>query len=348
MSAATYSIHREGAASAGVLAPLWADVLRAGDRSESKASWFYRDAPAGAGDVFVLRSGAGRVVGSAGAGRRTVVAGGARLAAALLADFAIERDHRGGLAAISLQRAVRASLAGDVDVVYGFPLPPLVGLFKRLGYVVLGHVERWVRVLRVSPYVDRAGSVALTAIARAALDPALAAVDGAVGLGLRGRRRLAWLAGVDARFDALAARAAELFGVLGDRSARALAWRFFTRGARPDLAALVAPSGELEGYAVVAREGSMARVLDVLASTPAGFARVLGALLPALRGRGFDSVSVALLAPLAVRDALAGLGFERRGASRPVILDVGDRARRLREALTSREAWLLTELDEDE
>src|SRR5262249_27396916 len=89
------------------LVRLWTENLPVRGDPHAKLHWFYGDAPGGRGTAFLLRASDDAFVGCAGLSGRTLYYRGHPIRAALLADFAIDKRHRSGLAALTLQRAVK-------------------------------------------------------------------------------------------------------------------------------------------------------------------------------------------------------------------------------------------------
>jgi hypothetical protein len=352
--AATYAVARaDVGADEAALAALFATNLRTRGDPRDRLRWFYRDAPAGRGAAFLLShavgAGAPAIIGCAGAGMRAFWAGGARLRAGLLGDFAVDRDHRTAMPALIVQRQVRAFVRGELDFGYGFPNEAAAAVFKRLGYAVLGQLERWVRVLRVEPYARRLTPYAIAASAARAADRMIGVADLALSVPARIGYELAWTAGVDERFDRLWERARAGYAVVGDRGAATLRWRFFGRpGARYEIAALVDRSSrDLVAYAVLQEEGEVARICDVFAPSARELHRLLARLIAALHARGFAAASLRFLGPPRARRVLERLGFRVRGRQ-AVIVEPGERSAVPAASLLRPEGWLLTDFDEDD
>lgn len=352
------------------LARLWTDNLPIEGGFERKFAFLYREAPERADGVFLLaaeQDGARRWVGTAGVNLRRVWARGRELRAGLLADLAVDREHRSVMPALALVRAVRTWALDELDLAYGFPNKHAEGVFTRVGYKPLGRMGRWARVLRHAGYVARVRELELPGmpprmkklVVRAAGVPMLAnlasrAVDTAkmmkvTGAALQASRqlKLTWHDRADDRIDALWQTARGDYDAIGVRSARLLRWRF---PVGPNVQIALGSSrkdGAPRAYAVIERDGVAAHVRDLF-----GHREDLGALLdlliPALYGRGAASVSMRYLGPRWLIDLLEGRGFVRRVSDRLVAVGVKDGLDpEVRDAVTSADRWYVTDVDED-
>lgn len=341
---ASYQIlETDAARHADDLVALWARNLPVAGDPRARLRWLYEDAPAGRGRTLLLTDGAA-AVGCAGIGERRFLAahGGAPLRAAVMADLAVDREHRTLAPALKLVRAARERALAEHDFAYGFPNQAAVGLFKRAGYKPVGEMARWARLLRHGAWLTRrTGSALVGRVGGAVLDSATLALS--VAAARRGGAELRWLhraAEIDARFDELARTAAARWPLLGERSAAFLRWRFMELpGPRAQIATL--SRGEaLVAYAVVDHEGTVANVRDFLAADDAALGRLLERLCVDLYRGGSTSVSLRFLGGLAVTSVLVGHRFVVRQNERTVVADG-------RGLPASAEGWYITDADED-
>ena len=338
---------------------LWgANLVTAGD-VDRKFDWAYREAPEPTPTVFMLAAdgdGERRWVGTAGVAIRRVRAGGRELRAGLLADLAVDRDHRSLLPALSLVRAVKEWVGGEMDLAYGFPNNLAEGVFKRVGYKPLGMMGRWVRVLRHAGYasrvkeaelprvprpvkrvVDRAADVgAIAAVAGGAVDLVQLARIAPSAVQAARRIKLAWAEAADERIDRVWEAAREEHEVVGVRSARFLSWRF---PAAPERAIAIAGArgdGAPLAYAVIDHVDRVAYVRDLFGTREA-VTWLLDLLVPALYPRGATAVSMRYLGAPWLVEALEARGWVQRQAARQVIST----------GMFAAEQWYLTDADED-
>lgn len=348
---------------------LWADNLPVVGPVERKFDWIYRDAPDRPGAVFLLAAeeeGARRWVGTAGVGIRRIWVRGVERRAGLLADLAVDRDHRSVMPALQLVRAARGFALGEMDLAYGFPNQHAEGVFKRVGYRPLGTIGRWARVLRHASYaarvkerelpvppalkrfVDRAAEVpALAALAGGAVDAVKLAQGAPAAVAAARRLKLSWLDAADDRIDAVWEDARVDHEVVAVRSSKVLRWRFPPGPAISIALATARGDGTPVAYAVIEQIEGVAYLRDLF-----GRREVIGALLdllvPALYPRGASSISVRYLgAPWLVAE-LESRGWVARDSARLVTIGVRDGLpAEEQEALTTAASWHITDFDED-
>jgi len=337
---------REGRAA---LLRLWSHNLPVRGDAAAKLAWQYLDGPSGRAQAFLLHDEAGEV-GCAGITVRELWYRERPLRVALLADFAIDRAHRTAMPALILQRTVKRHVDGAYDASYGFPNANAVAIHRRIGYHELGTMSRYVRVLRHGGYLARRYDRPVTArAAGVAIDAAKLAVRTARTLRPSRTAALRWLPDVDARFDRLWQATRGSVGIACRRDAAFLRWRFLRK---PDehvaIAALVdRKTDELRAYAVVGGEpGGMAVLLDVFGALGA-IGDLLTFLMPALYWRGYRSVGFRFLGDPRVTALLVAHHFSLRDQNRVVIIHEGQACPIDPAVLRDRNAWYLTDLDED-
>lgn len=328
-------IHDSGA----VLQRLWADNLDVRGSLDTKLRWFYCDGPHGRGRALVLRA-HDAAVGCAGFGVRTLVQRGAPLRAALFADLAIDRRHRSGLPALTLLRSIRDEVTRDFDLGYGFPNGKAIAVYRRAGFVELGRMFRYVRVLHCGHYLAAAGPQLRVA---AAADHALAAIERLHALRAR-RFELDWPVRFDARFDRLwqAVRTADRIAC--ERSAAFLGWRFAHEPHRI-AAVLHRDTGALAAYGVLRpADHGLIDLVDLFGASARDIDMALALIVPAARQLGSAAIGFRFLGDPRVIRVLRAHGFVRRGEPRSIVVAPGrDRALAAQPAA----AWYLTDLDED-
>jgi hypothetical protein len=322
--------------------------------------WLYRDNPAGKGRLALLHAGAGAecpVVGTAGYGLRALQVAGHLVVAAVLADLAVDRAHRTAMPALMLTRDARSQVLARHEVVYAFPNAHAGPLMRKLGYRLLGETRRFVLVIRHGRHVGgrMADMLGATWGARAAplvskaFDVARSALTSARAAAATLNYQLAFVAEPDERFDRLWDTARREYPVVGVRNAAFVRWRFVARPEGPlELATLVSrATGELSGYAVIAREGGIAHVRDLFARHES-IEPLLRLLCGKLARQGMESVSVRLCGAPWLVAGLTALGFRERDDRRSIIVDAGSSLDAAASDLVRQAAaWHLTDADED-
>lgn len=327
--------------------------------------WWYFDRATQATSVFLLRKsekpqarapaaiGDDAVVGCAGVGSRTLYRNGRPVEAAVLVHFAVNREHRTLLPAMSLQRAVHAYVHATFELTYGFPNTQSVRIVERIGYLNIGQLARYARVLRHASYVERImGRVPFVPqFAGAVLDLAALWIDRARARSTRGHATLEWLASFDERFNDLWMEARSAHAIIGVRDGDFLRWRFLERPGTPgEIAALIeCRTGRLRAYAVVSCKDEVANIKDVLGRSDADVAALIRMLSSALRRRGLVAASIKFFGSRRFVDIIEAGGFRRRNESDcyAVVVDSGESLSREGPSALDPENWYLTEADED-
>jgi hypothetical protein len=336
------------------LVRVWQNNLPVDEGAEAKFAWIYQQAVDPPPGVFVLavsdRAGVeDRIVGTAGLGVRSFVLDDRQLRAGLLADLAVDREHRTALPALRLVRGARTAVLRDFDLAYGFPNRSAQAVFLRCGYRKLGTLTRWARVLGHAPYVHKVVPVApFSRLAGAALDVGNLVQLAARSLPARRRSKLEWLHGFDSRFDRLWQDARGSYTLIGQRDAAFLRWRFDQPGHRFQIASLVdrRDSTRLLAYTVVERVGGACHLRDLFGH-PAELGPLLDLLLPSLARRRATSASIGFLGSDAIGELLASRGFRERESERVIVYDVSPAHAGLNEIASDVQSWHLTDADED-
>jgi hypothetical protein len=349
---------------------LWQRNLTLEQSAAEKFAWLYERAPHPPEAVFLLDASSPsqppRAIGTAGVGIREIAVNQHHLRAGLLADLAVDREHRTVAPALRLVREVKAWALDTLDLAYGFPNPHAQGVFKRVGYTALGGIPRYVRVLRHRSYLDRVGEAELARLpewmrpvaqdvlasdgwsqraAATAVDLAQLGRDLGFFVAARRQERFSVADEVPAGIDALWQRSRSEHTVVSVRSQRMLEWRY---PARPGRFWASARSGSrLDAYAIVDRVGEVAHIRDLFGGRVAMEALLRQLIFECYR-RGASSISMRYLGDRWMSDLLRLARFDERAAVRTIFVGVSPRLeRRLQTMLVDPAAWFITDFDED-
>lgn len=222
--------------------------------------------------------------------------------------------------------------------------------FRRAGWVDLGHVPRFARLLRPLRRGERplgsawSASGATAALSHAA-SPVLATVDAVAVPGLRAGTMLEKVSAFDERADAVWARAEPHYPALARRDLTTLSWRF---DRAPQANAYerhyLLRRGEPLGYAVTRRKGRSLVVVDYLCE-PHAITPLFAHCLALARQQG-AALLACLAMPPAVRRRLKRLGFLEKPGPR-FMMWANDPQGLPMSLLTSPEAWFVTDGDSD-
>jgi hypothetical protein len=164
------------------------EVLALADRNllvplqgrDARYAKYYEQNPAGDPSFFLARDEESQAfVGMAAAFPSRLRVFGELVPGAISGDFAVDDGHRGFGPSIALQRAVVSALTENgTRCAYGYPNEYAEPIIKRVGYVDLGRLTRFVKVLKsrvvVDTYVRSPGFARVAAgLSRVALDPLL-------------------------------------------------------------------------------------------------------------------------------------------------------------------------------
>lgn len=329
---------------------LWRENLPVTGDPEAKLRWTYVDSPNGPGEAFLLRAGDDVAVGCAGIQLRELVHRGRVVRAALLGDFAIDRKHRSGLPALTLQRGVKRHVEAGYDLSYGFPNDNALPIHRRTGYHELGRLARFVRVLRHASYLARRyGRPGVARAAGAILDPAIMAQTVARAIRFGPTVELRWLDDFDSRFDHLWDEANHGYPLTCRRSSAFLRWRFLRKpDERNSIAALIdRRSGALRAYAVV-HDGPNggADLADLFGANLEAVDALLALVIRALYRRGYTMVVFRYLGHARLHDVLTRHGFALRESERAVVVHAAASCP-IADSIYDFRAWYMTQLDED-
>jgi hypothetical protein len=345
----TYSLEQPSLEAAEAdLVRLWDHNLALHGDAARKYVWTCREAPAPPLAELLLRA-EGVAVGCIGVMPRSFSVGGQDVRAGLLGDLAVDAAHRSVLPALTLVRGARKVALEHGALSYGLPNPAAAPVLRRCGYREIGQLTRYACVLRHAAFVRRkvelpgvpeAAGVFLDAAGFARMLPYAARALGAF--------RLDWLDDTDRRFDRLWNAARTDYDVVGERSAAMISWRFLHHPSeRCQLAALVAREHphELFAYAVVDRDGGLARIRDLFGHA-GSLGPLLDLLLPALLVRGASSVSMRYFGHPRLVSLLLARRFVARESRWPVLVALsGDGT--LHNGTLEAARWHLTDEDED-
>jgi hypothetical protein len=293
---------------------IWRRNLHDVYRLAEKFDWHFRNNPCGSGQCWILEAD-GRPAGTTSLGLREIKLGNQVIAAGIACDLAVDEAHRFLLPALTLQKALLASMHDFVRVAYGLPNPRGAAVMKRAGYREVMPVHRYAKALRVSPYLLRNPRLAWSApILGSLADFAYAGF-----LRLRERSNRSYSAAVfadfDARFDELWMRVKSAHSCLTVRDSRFLRWRYRDCPLHQytTLGLLSADRSRLLGYVIYYAEDGCAVCADIFSgSDDRDVDCLLSAWVCHARQSGLTGMSAVCNLTDAVTRGLHRTGFTRR------------------------------------
>ena len=302
------------------------------DASSSRFGWLYES---GRAEAFLL--GEPRVIGSSGCLSRRFVIDGKIVEGGAAIDLNVDESQRSVGPALTLARAVtQAADQHGLACLYGLPIPSAAAVLKRCGYRPIGAISNWTKLLR--------SEFKLQEILRSGFAAKLVApfVDAALRWKSSGRRRLSADVVVesptrfDGRFDKLWQCASQRFGVIGERTAEFLTWRF---SQCPDLKYEIfalSRRDELLGYVVWYRAEDSVCIADLLADEDST-ELLLSEFTRLARRLSANAIRMSCFGPPEFYRRLQAAGFSRRQDSTAVLV---------RTSVATGE-WYLTMADHD-
>jgi hypothetical protein len=322
------------------------DVLRRNlpDAAPSeRLAWLYGTNPCGPALVWLAEvEGSGEPVATSAAHRRRFRIDGKNALALNLSDFAIDASYRTLGPALGLLRATLAAVAeGGFAFSYDVPSEAMLALYKRLGYVELGRMERRVRPLSLVPALERRIGAAARLLALP-FDAALRVRD-ALGPTPEGLAVAPLAGGFGPEFDALEEREAARFRVRGIRSAAYLDWRYARHTMWPHETLCARRGAVLEGFLVWRAAGHGAvSIAELVDGGDLGVARALVKALASLgRSRGATALSVEVLQGSPAAGRFHELGFVKRADGPGPVVYLPPASPLAPELLDARHWWFL-------
>jgi hypothetical protein len=276
--------------------------------------------------------------------------------AAIAGDFAVDDGHRGLGPSLPLQRAAVAAVADNgLSCAFGYPNEYSEPITKRVGYVDLGRLTRFVKVLRsravIDAYVRSRGLARLAAGAsRVAVDPLLSVASRERFQRRRHAFRVERPSAFDDRFSALWEAAWRQGTITSERNAELLNWKYETarEGGIYRILALVGPDEQVAAYAVHRVRNDIRHVVDIVfQESPEVLDALLAELIRDARREGAVAISVIHLgAPSLLTQRLKAFEFGRREESSHLHVYVPGESER-EKALVERSNWYFLNADAD-
>lgn len=325
---------------------LWRRNLPAA--SAARYIWLYETGPA---TSWLASTPEGVVVGATGLMRRTMQVGGRMLSAGQAIDLNVDRRHRTVGPAVKLQRALLDSLGQiGIPLVYGFPSKDAESVLRRVGYVQVGCVERWVKPLRSARSLEDRLKLALPRrTALLLIDFALKIMSAEAFYRRPRDLHFEITDSFDDSVDALWERASRQFQIIGERTSAYLNWRFCRcPDARYRVIRLSGAGGGLRAYAAYHVLDGVAYVGDLLFADEAGLEALLAEFLLHLRAQGAAAVVMVYFGSRILSRKLRRFGFWKRKTDWRLLVHVDRRELgALGGKVLDKQSWYLTRGDVD-
>ena len=317
-----------------------------------KYDWYYRDNPYGPALCWVARGGTDdSVVGSTAVFPRRVSVGDNSLIGGITGDFGVSKKHRVLGPAVMLQKAgIAAYNEKSIDFLYGYPNKGAELIQKRVGYKIIGHPVRLVRMLASRKYIDgKIKSGIMSSITSSVVD---------VGLKVFSRENLYRRDkdlqvddsdSFDNRFNDLWSKASNQYPVLGERTADFLNWRFSKCPFRDYKVFILSrkSSNQILGYIVYYISGGRLYITDFLTENDDS---VISIILPEFlrfnKSRKLEAISFFYFGNDKITQCFKRFGFFERLDSTCIAVYAPDDME-YSSILNERGNWYFTEADND-
>lgn len=316
--------------------------------SQDRYCWLYEQGPA---ISLLLQSASGTPVGSTGIMLRTFRIFGQTVQGAQAVDLNVDREHRTVGPAASLQRAVIGEVkAGRLGLIYGFPNPQSEAVSRRVGYKILGDLQRWVKPLSLRPLLAKSKwTRGVAGIGSATLDPVWRLVSPETWARRSRGLRVERVNRFDGRFDRLWETAAARFPIVGERTAEYLNWRFAQCPDEPhETLGVFDEQQQLVAYLVYRRRDRRVFISDFLFAEARHFDALLMEFLRRMRRDHMEAVEMLYWGSDYVGERFRRFGFHRRPLQWKVIAYAdGSSASIDSDQLFDRNHWHITRADFD-
>jgi hypothetical protein len=331
-----------------VLISLWGENLP--NLRPEKLGWMYLGNPCGQAMCWIAKDPQGVPLGATALFPRTFYSAGIRHLGANAGDFVVSRMHRGGTAALALQKAAISSCTDCAfDFLIGLPNHKSEALMCRAGYKVIGPFLRMVKSIRSRPFFERRGLRRISQPLSVLVDMVLYWKSKESRFKVPPGYAFESPTSFDQRFDELWNELSSGRKLLGVRDSAYLNWRFLQAPQTPHgiFAAVNQSSGKLLGYIVFYEAEGSVTIADMLAlDTPGALDVLLTGFLRMQRRRGVNAVAVHFLGPGSLVSELVDYGFYRRESIANVIV-YAPRHSALASRVVEPETWHLFEGDFD-
>ena len=241
---------------------------------EARYAKYYEQNPVGPPAFFLARDEESlRFVGMAAAFPTRLRVFGEVVPGAISGDFAVDDGHRGFGPSVALQRAVVSALEENgIRCAYGYPNENAEPIVRRVGYVDLGRLSRFVKVLSGRVVIDafvRSPALArpLAALSRSALDPLLSVASRERLPRRRHGFRVERPDAFDDRFAEVCESTWRQHPITTERTPELLNWKYEKGGSRDrgvyTIFALVAGDDRVAAYAVYRVRNAIRHLVDI-------------------------------------------------------------------------------------
>jgi len=284
-------------------------------------TWLYRQNPPGPVQAWLaVETGQSRIIGSGAIVPQRIAVDGRLAPVAVMADFWIHPAFRSMGPALQLQRRCMEAAGIGHEGFFDLPQRQMIAIYRRLGIPSRSTLVRLAKPLRSEAYLQKLlRSATLATLAAPLPNAALATADLAMS-GRSGALVSVHAGPFDHEFTDLSLRTSAAFGACVDRSAGYLNWRYHRHYFLHHEVFTARDAGRLLAYAIIARSGDMAAIVDLFGTPERGvIADLLLGASAVLRRQGVSTLSIELTESHRLLEHVQAAGFRRR-QERPLII----------------------------
>jgi len=320
--------------------------------SNARYHWLYRDNISGDAMCWAFKNEeSGTVIGSTAIFPRSFRVDGDVVTAGITGDFGVKKKYRTLGPAIALQKATISSCDdGTFDFLYGVTNHLSAPVQKRAGFTIIGETVRLTKIFRSFKHIER--KVKNKLLAKCLSIP----IDFMIKLRTIFCLRyfstsLTYesLDDFDTKFDDLWEKAKDKFPLIGERSRQFLNWRFRKSPSHDYLifALKNRKYNSLIGYIVYYKQGSDARIVDILTLNNKKFLKVLIAyFIKYIQNSIYSSSSIVYFGNSYLIAEFKKIGFSERADKNKFVAYIPPLTL-LQKKIISKEDWYFLEADND-
>ena len=265
-------------------------------QSNARFEWNYENCPFGKARYWLVRENdSDTYVGSATAFLREFYIDNRPAKAAVLGDFAVNKEHRILGPAISLQKTIVSQLIReDIDILYGKPNKAAKKIFDKIGYQNIGIFKNYIKILKVK--YDEENYLppkTLTKRFPSLFDLLLKILSKDFYIRCKTDIIFEHLTSFDDRFDEMWHIVRKHFPIWGNRTPKFLNWRYSQSPLHQYRIFAMSENGKISGFIVYYIENNKCYVADLVSlSYQAGLNVLLARFIKYLRHTKVGTVSV--------------------------------------------------------
>jgi len=322
---------------------LWQLEFSSVKKTEEKYDWFYRNNPAGEPYLYLLKSGNNNV-GIEGIGPKNCSLNGESIKSGLFVDLVVDPAFRSLGPALRLIKGSTQQSSCDLPILYGFPNPKSLPVYKRGGFELLGMMSRYAKPLRYAAYIQQHSKL-FAQLFGGGIDYSFRLIENLANKKLHKSLRCTIGNCFDKDFDLLWSLCKKGSLCLAQRDGRFLRWRFENNPVNNYELCVIdsRATGVIVGYIVykISAEGNVV-IMDFLASDDDDLLGLFRLFCQNMRQAGHKSISVEFFGAESVVKALRQSGFKYRDAQ-PVICALNSS----KLGNNSPKDWYITSADRD-